>query len=45
MTLWPKRLLNSKKDGGLKSKFMLGLSLYWVFYTHGLTGMGEGGTF
>jgi hypothetical protein len=24
---------------------MLGLSLYWVFYTHGLTGMGEGGTF
>jgi hypothetical protein len=26
-------------------KFMLGLSLYWVFYTHGLTGMGEGGTF
>jgi hypothetical protein len=21
------------------------LSLYWVFYTHGLTGMGEGRTF
>jgi hypothetical protein len=42
MTLWPKRLLNSKKDGRLKSKFMLGLSLYWVFYTHGLMGMDEG---
>jgi hypothetical protein len=26
-------------------KIMLGLSLYWVFYTHGLTGMGEGETF
>jgi hypothetical protein len=26
-------------------KFMLGLSLYWLFYTDGLTGMGEGGTF
>jgi hypothetical protein len=24
---------------------MLGLSLYWVFYTHGLTGMSKGGTF
>jgi hypothetical protein len=24
---------------------MLGISLYWVFYTHGLTGMGDGGTF
>jgi hypothetical protein len=24
---------------------MLGLGLYWVFYTYGLTGMGEGGTF
>jgi hypothetical protein len=24
---------------------MFGLSLYWVFYTHMLTGMGEGETF
>jgi hypothetical protein len=38
-------LLNSKKVGSLKSKFMLRISLYWVFYTHGLTGMGEGRTF
>jgi hypothetical protein len=28
-----------------KVQVMLELSLYWVFYTHGLTGMGEGGTF
>jgi hypothetical protein len=38
-------LFNNKKDGCLKSKFMLWLSLYWVFYIQGLTGMGEGGTF
>jgi hypothetical protein len=25
--------------------YAFGLSLYWIFYTHGLTGMGEGGTF
>jgi hypothetical protein len=46
ITLSFKRLLNSQKKWMTKaSVHACELSLYWVFYTHVLTGMGEGGTF